>query len=548
MNAVAIAETSEAKKNFYPTPESLATRLLSGIEWYYIENVLEPSAGKGDLALYVDRMMRDHHNRFHYRDTPPNIDCVEIDSNLRSILQGKGLRVVGSDFLSFRTFKRYHLIVMNPPFDRGAEHLLKALEMQERGGAVRCILNAETLRNPCTYARQKLAQLLRQYDATIEYVEGAFSRAERKTDVEVALVSVKIPEVKDGFSSILDELNRDIVRRKEEAPPEQNKVAKSDYISAAVDRFNYEIEAGIRLIREFNVLRPYLTQTIDGNEQYTLISLMMGGSASGSREAASENAYVRAVRLKYWGELFKNPEFTKNLTSNLLNKLRKDVDKMVDYDFSEYNIYALMVETQKNLVTGIEQTIIGLFDDWTRKYHWDENSQNRHYFDGWRTNDAFKVNKKVIIPFRCVWDGWSGRYEPNDYTVRDKLNDIEKVFDFLGGTSGSRIDLASALRTAQETGQSRKIPLTYFNVTFYKKGTCHIEFTDEDVLKKFNLFAARGKNWLPPCYGKKRYKDMTKEEKAVIDSYEGEKSYQEVLDRAEYFLDGPKVLSLTSGE
>lgn len=73
-------------------------------------------------------------------------------------------------------------------------------------------------------------------------------------------------------------------------------------------------------------------------------------------------------------------------------------------------------------------------------------------------------------------------------------------------------------------------------MTLYKKGTCHIKFTDMDVIQKFNLFAARGKNWLPPSYGKKGYKEMDAEEKAVIDSFEGEESYNRVMARPDYFL------------
>ena len=71
----------------------------------------------------------------------------------------------------------------------------------------------------------------------------------------------------------------------------------------------------------------------------------------------------------------------------------------------------------------------------------------------------------------------------------------------------------------------------YFKATFYKKGTCHIEFTNEDVLKSFNLFASQKKGWLPPSYGKKSYRDMSAADKKVVDSFEGEASYTDTLSR-----------------
>ena len=39
---------------------------------------------------------------------------------------------------------------MNPPFSNGDKHLLKALKMQEKGGAIICLLNAETIRKICS--------------------------------------------------------------------------------------------------------------------------------------------------------------------------------------------------------------------------------------------------------------------------------------------------------------------------------------------------------------------------------------------------------------
>ena len=36
--------------SFYPTPKELAEKMLTGIDWTFTREILEPSAGKGDLA------------------------------------------------------------------------------------------------------------------------------------------------------------------------------------------------------------------------------------------------------------------------------------------------------------------------------------------------------------------------------------------------------------------------------------------------------------------------------------------------------------------
>lgn len=524
-------ETDNARKNFYPTPRALADEMLRGIDRHMISSVLEPSAGKGDLAQAVADWRGGLYNR--YGDYMEDIDCIEIDPNLRAILKDKGFRVVHDDFLTLRTFKRYDLIIMNPPFDRGAEHLLKAIDMLEgTGGQIVCLLNAETLRNPCTNARQTLARSIAQYEGTVDEWEGAFAAAERKTNVDVCIVRLTIPEP-EKKSRIMDAMRKDAKERKA-AEPEQPYAAliKGDYMEAIVDRYNYELSCGLRLIEEWKAMEPVLLEKItkkDNPYNKPILTLQISG------KQLSANEYIKKVRKKYWSALFENEQFMAQLTSNLKNDLHGMVGELADYDFSYYNIYTLMQQMLLRVNEGIEQTIIKLFDDWTRKYHWDENSQNRHYFDGWRTNDAFAVEKKVIIPFYGAYSQWSGSFE--EYSVTSKVADIEKVFDFLDGGHSVGQDSTSAIKVAAGAGVTKNIQCKYFKITFYKKGTAHIVFTNLDVLHKFNLYAAMNKKWLPPCYGRKRYKDMSKEEQAVVDSFEGEKHYNEVMARADYFLE-----------
>ena len=50
--------------------------------------------------------------------------------------------------------------------------------------------------------------------------------------------------------------------------------------------------------------------------------------------------------------------------------------------------------------------------------------------------------------------------------------------------------------------------------------------------------------WLPNGYGKKSYKDMTKEEQDVIDSFEGKSSYENVMSNPQVYLGGNQMLQL----
>jgi hypothetical protein len=212
-------------------------------------------------------------------------------------------------------------------------------------------------------------------------------------------------------------------------------------------------------------------------------------------------------------------EFIKNLTSNLQNELYSRVSELEAYDFSFHNIKEIQIELNRKTIKSIEDTIIDLFDELSVKHSWlDDTSKNIYLFNGWKTNKAHKINKKVIIPLRGFDDIWR-MFRYNYYDVQRKLEDIEKCLGFLDGGETPDLSLSSILDEAEKSQQTKDIELKYFDVSFYKKGTCHITFKNERLLEKFNIFGCQRKGWLPPSYGKKRKSDMTDEEKSAVDSF-----------------------------
>lgn len=528
-------------KEFYPTPENLIDKMIFELDFTMIHSILEPSAGKGNIVEALKKKQEIH--SYGYKKYQFDIDCIEADQNLQHILKGKNFRVVYNDFLTYDTMKEYDLVIMNPPFSNGCKHLLKALEMQQRnGGAVVCLLNAETLKNPCTNERKDLQRKLTEYGAKIEFIQDAFVEAERKTAVEIALVKVQLPEVhKESF--ILKGLRKAQEQRENETE-ENAQLIDSDFFKAIVNQYQLEVEAGIKLIKEYYAMKPFILSEF-GKDKETGETIQIGGciiqmdiigNMDKYNNKLSINEYIKEVRKKYWKALFENPKFIGQLTNNLQREFYNKVGELSNYDFSLYNIYQLKIDMQKTVVKGIEDTIIELFDELSHKYsYWDETSKNIHYYNGWKTNQAWIINKKVIIPLKAYNEFW-GNYEPTDYKIVEKLQDIEKCFNYLDGGLTEAVDLKESLKFAEEYGETKNIQLKYFTVTFYKKGTCHIVFNNLELLKKFNIFGSQYKGWLPPSYGKKSYKDMTTEEKAVVNEFEGEKEYSKVISNKEYYL------------
>lgn len=524
-------------KDYYPTPPALAAELLAGlkIDGHSIEYaggpILEPSAGSGDLARAIEKAADIRYNSDGTRDDyystgnkyrldALQLDCIEKSADLRAVLKENGFRVVHDDFLTFTPRAHYKAIIMNPPFSEGARHLLHALHIMERGGEVRCILNAETIRNPCTNERKELSALLAKYNARITYKQGAFTHAARKTAVEVALVAVTIPPA-PPVSRIRLELNAETTHRYQ-AAPDLAALVSSDPITAAVERYNAAADGLARLYEEY-----------DGISSLFTLPKKQGDSSAPAPCVSLNKSYndaLRDLRGLFWEQLFDLPQIRDAMTLTMQNDYCKRLHELRDYDFSRYNILTVREEISRNIVSGIESEIIRLFDDWTNLHYNSEYSKNVHYYNGWCTNEAYKIGKRVI--FRCnVWSYWSDRLLPTHAV--DQLANIEKTLHFLD-TNGAAYNgdyLRADLKAAEDSFQTSKIQLHYFTVTFYKKGTCHIEFTNADVLKSFNIFASQKKGWLPPSYGKKTYHDMSTADRAVVDSFEGKDSYNDTMAR-----------------
>ena len=543
-------------RDFYPTPMSLAGRMLAKVKWTDVRYILEPSAGKGDLVTAVERMAeqrkyQERHNTFstyELRERPRQcFDVIESDSNLMQMLRGAGLRLVAEDFLTFRTTRRYDLILMNPPFSSGARHLLHAIELLEYGGQIVCLLNAETIRNPCTRDRQQLKEVLAEKAAHIEFIKNAFKHAERKTNVEVAIIYLDLPR-KLETSTFFD--NAQIAAKAklcDEDLPRNNYLVVSDEVEAMIQRYNVECRAGVDFLRAYAALCPYI---MNGTESYSkaMITIKISDHECGEVNNETLNSYLESVRRKYWSEFLQRDELRRIMTSSIANEYYHKVQDMAKYEFSRFNIAQVMFDIQSSLVSGVEKSIMKLFDTLTA--HSLDNEKNIHFFSGWKTNSAYRVGQKAIIPGYGAFNSYSwipGKLDENGcYSL---LDDLEKTLHYLEkGDAITHWNLLGEIRVANSTNATA-LDLTYFRAQFYKKGTCHLKFRDDPevqkLIERLNIFAARNRGWLPPSYGKKAYRDMDDEEKEVIDSFQGEAAYAEVLaDPSSYLIDKSSLLPM----
>lgn len=579
----------------FTSPATLADWMCNSLDGNE-ELILVPFGGKGGLIEAILRAMYNHYKQYYIEicEADPDLEkfleneysekvSVELNKNIAE-LEGKkhvwnkvtekyenmltaeelqrykslhrlrderlyaNVRMVHNDFLNFETQIRYDAVIMSPPFSSGEEHLLKALQLMKNGGKITCLLSVDTVQNLATDNRRMLIEKLSALNAEIEYVDIAFTDTEDlQKSSKAAIVRVQIPKGHAKRKSfILADLQKDERTSKKKIAHENPKAltSKNDWIEQAVERYNFEITAGMKLYEEYLQILEFMNADVKSPSRHSgrLITLRCGNTEF------TPNGFVEKIRQKYWHAFFHNDEFTRNLTTNLANTFRDLINDAVNYEFCVYNINRILQNVASLMDDALSDTIDALFNKLSEEHsYYPECYKNKHYYDGWTHNRAHMVNtEKVIIPSYGCYNRWYPE-KLDSYNISGLLGDIEKTLDYLAADSFYEyepIDMVKKMEQCLKEGISKNIQLKYYTVTFYKKGTCHIKWNEKTkcLIDKLNIYGAKKRNWLPPFYGKKGYKDCTANEKNFIDEFQGREKYEQVMKNQNFYLGDSKSL------
>lgn len=472
--------------DFYPTPKDLFYQLING-KRLFDGKILEPSAGKGDIIDYIKQINRN-----------ADIDAIESDTRLSDILLSKNIDVVWDDFLTFETYKEYDFIVMNPPFSNGVDHALKAIELaEEQVGhcVIYMILNKQTIDNAYSNKRKELLQKLEEHNADIRYVKGGFVDAERKTDVEVALITVSVLAANNG-KSIYDKINFNFtsseVNELETALSVNVKDNELQEKLNDIERLVLEYETACRLTKEtYQALKDkssffsYIGQVNkrDG-EVITPFSYVIQNDYS----AKDVNKELDRLRRAYWQLILDTDDFKKMLTNEAKDKLNRQLEASNEMEINLTNIKMLLMALGANQRDILIDSVVSMFEKVTR-YHMNQYSSNIHYYNGWKTNNAYKINKKIIIPISYKFDEWdfADTYEQIDFNVKNYIDDIVKAFKLIDSSVSDEFKKISRREFENELLRFR----------MFNNGNIHIWFKDLHLLDKLNYLCGSHFNWIP---------------------------------------------------
>lgn len=484
-------------QDFRPTSGRVAAKMLSKISKDAV-HFLDPSAGKGDLAKAILGFGRNARDFGHYGSNRSRhrVDVIESDPDLIHILRAnEDLNFVGMDWLTYSGVSYYDAIVMNPPFSNGAAHLIHAWEFLHAGEIV-CLLNQETIDNPYTDERQRLAKIIAQH-GSVEALGQCFRDSERPTDVHVALVYLK---------KTADDDRIDLWHTAGAEKPINDDIGSPEALPALRDRLgnmeHYYSQALTEMFKAFGHIRKAslfmdaLGTGLRGHREHEDMGVILKMAQGNVTSARAE--FAKALRRAAWTHVFEQCEFTKWLDSKQSEELMRDVERTT-IAFTAENIKGTLENIFLQRQKLFEQSVWNVFQALARHFKGNATGDigTGDGRSGWKTNDSFKVNTRLVFPYGC-------RYSYGSFDIYSNREagavymDLDRILAVLDRSKFE--ETLTVCQALQHRFQSCRVPgtchSTYFEIRYFKKGTVHLKWKRLDLWEAFNVTAAAGRKWI----------------------------------------------------
>ncbi|MGI0509077.1 SAM-dependent methyltransferase [Burkholderia sp. ZZQ-2] len=163
---------------YFPTPSSVVDRLIELADVRNGHRVLEPSAGRGNIACA-------------FRDTA--VDCYELLPVNVDALKALGYdhwSITLADFLAVEPSPVYDRVVMNPPFEKRADihHVRHALRFLVPDGRLVSVMSAGVLFRTDRLTSEFRALVDERGGSIEELPEGAFKASGTMVNTVIAVI------------------------------------------------------------------------------------------------------------------------------------------------------------------------------------------------------------------------------------------------------------------------------------------------------------------------------------------------------------------------
>lgn len=426
----------------YPTPlEAIELMQLDCLD----KIILEPSAGFGHIVQYCQN------------NGAKEVLAIEINENCRAILRDK-CNIIGDDFFNCKPEQISHInaIYMNPPFSNADRHILHAWNIAPEGCEIVSLCNYATIEN--SYTHRQLSSIIKNYGSGTN-IGDCFSTAERKTGIDIGLIRLFKPIVSTNFEF------EGFFMEEDEEEMQGEGIMQYNEVRALVNRYVGTMKLFDQMRESIDSVNSMISQIGMSN-----ISLSVGYD----KTITDKKDFGKLIQKQSWNYIFKKMNMEKYVTSGVMKDINKFVENQEKVPFTMRNIYKMfeiIVGTrQQTFNRALEEAI----DNFTKYTH-----ENRFGVEGWKTNSGYMLNKKFIIE-GIVGIRYSGGIEIkyNSYGG-SKIDDLTKVLCNI--TAKNYSEIGTLHNSKFENLETNKwYNWGFFEVKFFKKGTMHLKFKNEN--------------------------------------------------------------------
>jgi len=481
-------------QDFYPTPAEVIEMMTAGLDLLG-KTVLEPSAGSGNILSFLSNL------------GAKTIAC-EKHPDLARIAASKADRFLKNDFFDVSEEEVSHIdyIIMNPPFSNADRHIQHAWDIAPGGCQIVALCNSETIKNRYSVRRTTFGDLIEKH-GHYRNIGNVFSRAERTTDVDVALINLFKPKSGDqefdGYFFDMNDDQEEIVNGSGIMKHNDIREIVNRYV-AAVKMFDSVMESSAKINNLISPISNGLGIAFGAHQTYT--------SRGVQHSKITRDIFKIELQKSAWRSIFDKMNMQKYVTSGVMADINKFVEQQQQVPFTMPNILRMLELIFGTHAGRMDRVLVEVFDRICSL-----SADNSEAGEKWKTNSSYKINRRFIDTWMCEYDTrWPSQHVKIRIGSRELLiDDVVKALCFITGKNYDQVMKMEYTDRYDRGGICNKTLYNFFTynptpwgewvqwneffrVRGYKKGTIHFEFVDEDVWMEFNRKVAKIKGWALP--------------------------------------------------
>ena len=201
-------------------------------------------------------------------------------------------------------------------------------------------------------------------------------------------------------------------------------------------------------------------------------SMTPGLHVGSYRNSISKQGFIKGMDRECWRHILKGSGLERLMSARQRESFFRDIENNTP-EFTADTVRATFGDFKEMGRDLFIKTVVEVFQAAPREF---------------KSNDAFHLGRRMVIEY--AWDAdrlyWREYYA---HSARAYVRDLDRVHNLLDGKTFEGEDVTDIVARAMHEGKS-EASNEYMRIKWFKKGTMHIYFQREDLIREMNRIIA----------------------------------------------------------